>query len=96
MRIYCITLDSEPRYHIAETLMEAIEKDFIYFKAENIEWIVADAAPESEVREYYESILEQTVLIGEIYEPMLIDSTHVETGSVNIIDTTELRHEDIL
>ena len=59
MNVYAVTTDSEIKLHLAESLVEAVEKDFELFLAEN-------EGEEYATRDYYDTLLEQIVVVGEL------------------------------
>lgn len=68
MRVFGIETDGEIRYHLAESLTEAVNTDFSHFLVENDDWIKKDGLSATQARDYYNSIFDQAIMVAEIYE----------------------------
>ena len=66
MKVYQITTDGESRLYVAESLMEAVEQDFAAFISENSDHPDFDSFGN---RDYYDSLLDQIVLVGSVQLP---------------------------
>lgn len=73
MNVYRVVSDGQGRLVLSNHFAGAIDRDFEIFLHDNKEWLDAEHYTSLSARLYYESILEQVVVVGELAERPHVD-----------------------